>query len=242
MCAGDCLHLWWVALILLAIHVLFVTAMVLAPGILIVRKGGYDHRRWGKIYFWCWTGIAFLVLLLRIHEPFNGPSMMAVGVFYIAFTGRRSLYHKSSVEKATWLDWAGIAFAIAFGLALFFHGLTDFRLYLNRFEIVVGLLCLVLARFEIWDLLRPRDDPRSWLFKHMRNMLVSFVGGISIVVFVTMQFLPNYVYLSLPWLIGLPAVAGWMHYYRRKHGGESWIGMPARSPATNAIGDVGNAS
>src|SRR5258708_6396890 len=58
-------------------------AFFLAPAALITAKGGKQHRRWGKIYFWMMAVVALTALVLSVYRPIPFLTLVAVFSFYM---------------------------------------------------------------------------------------------------------------------------------------------------------------
>src|ERR1700735_1184332 len=99
----------------LALHIAMgAVAFVCAPVALATVKGGRMHRRWGKIYFWAMAGVAGTAVFLSIMLPILFLVLVAVFIFYAAFSGYRILYLKALTRggKPHFVDWlaAGLTF------------------------------------------------------------------------------------------------------------------------------------
>src|SRR5437588_569476 len=69
-------------------------AFFIAPVVLAMVKGGKQHRRWGKVYFWMMAVVAATALVLGFYRPIVFLALIAVFSFYMAFVGYRVLYRK----------------------------------------------------------------------------------------------------------------------------------------------------
>jgi uncharacterized membrane protein len=103
---------------LLLIHVAAgLTALVMAPLAMLVRKGGTAHRRWGKVYFWAMFAIFASSLAVMTYRLNLFLLFIAVLAFYSAFSGCRVLQRKRPQRGrgAAWLDWAGAGLGLGSG-------------------------------------------------------------------------------------------------------------------------------
>ena len=66
----------------------------MAPGAILIVKGGLWQRRWGKIYFWAMAVVAASALAMTLLKPNVFLLMIALFAFYLAFRGYCTLYHK----------------------------------------------------------------------------------------------------------------------------------------------------
>ena len=93
-------------------------AFFIAPVVLAMVKGGKQHRRWGKVYFWMMAVVAATALVLGFYRPIVFLALIAVFSFYMAFVGYRVLYRKQprKGQGATLLDWTGTILVLAAGV------------------------------------------------------------------------------------------------------------------------------
>ena len=52
-------------------QILQVLNIACAPVALATAKGGKNHRRWGKIYFWAMAGVGATALILSLALPIS---------------------------------------------------------------------------------------------------------------------------------------------------------------------------
>ena len=65
---------------------------LIAPAVLAMVKGGKQHRRWGKIYFWMMACVAATALVLGFYRPILFLALLAIFSFYLAFSGYRQIW------------------------------------------------------------------------------------------------------------------------------------------------------
>ncbi|MDQ3248950.1 MAG: DUF2306 domain-containing protein, partial [Chloroflexota bacterium] len=79
--------------VLIVTHVLAaLLALVIAPIAMATQKGGQNHRRWGKVYFWAMfvaNGGALILLAWRFNIFLFGVTILS---FYSALSGYRVIY------------------------------------------------------------------------------------------------------------------------------------------------------
>ena len=98
---------WWFH-IFLAIHITVgVLSFVLAPVALATAKGGRQHRRWGKVYFWSMAVVAGTALPMALFRPVLFLVLVSVLSFYLTFSGVRilRLKHLACGGSAQPVDW-----------------------------------------------------------------------------------------------------------------------------------------
>ncbi len=208
---------------LLGIHIAAgSTAFVMAPLALLTAKGGKAHRRWGKIYFWSMAVVASTAIVLALYRPVLFLALVAVFSFYAAFSAYRVLFHKNLPrgEKVTWPDWAAAIFTFACSLALALLGVFKPVLVQNLSipAIVFGIIGMWLGAKSIWQFVHPPTEKMFWWYKHLGNMLASYIAAWTAFSVTTIgRFIHGgWVIWVLPTAIGIPAIALTTAYYKRK--------------------------
>jgi uncharacterized membrane protein len=196
-------------------------AFFIAPVVLSVVKGGKQHRRWGKVYFWSMAVVAGSALILSLYRPIVFLALVAVFSFYMAFSGYRVLYHKrpDQGEKATAIDWVGAFLMFGAGFALIILGLaqpTRLWVKLSTVAIAFGITGMFFGVRDVWSFVQTPKDRRFWWYNHMGGMIGSYIAAVSAFSVVNFSFLPTAVRWLWPSAIGIPAILLWIRYYRRK--------------------------
>lgn len=206
---------------LLVLHVgAGIVSFVAAPLALMARKGAAGHRLFGKIFFYAMTVVFFTALILASvrWNPFL--LMIAVFSYYGVVSGYRALYHKQLHlgKGVTWLDWC--AAVLATGFNLLFLGLGIYWLAQSQ---GVGILAVVFSSLglagcarDIWWFLHPPKDKHRWLFRHIGNMMGSYIAAITAFSSQTMNFLPGLMQWLWPTLLISPLIVFWIRYYRNQ--------------------------
>jgi uncharacterized membrane protein len=192
-------------------------ALIVAPLAMITVKGGLWHRRWGKIYFWAMVGISISATIMCFIRSGLFLFLVAIFSFYLALTGYTALRRKKPEDRPGWLDWlATIAMLIA-GVALVGSGALDSSLGNERYvRIVFGLLGLRLSLLDIRSFVRPSQDKRAWMFRHMTRFLAAYIATVTAFSVVNFQFLPYLWRWLWPTVIGIAGILIWRSYYERK--------------------------
>lgn len=222
---------------LVIIHVLgALLSLAVAPVAMIVQKGGRNHRRWGKIYFWGMfvTNISALILLTyRFNIFLLGVTIIS---FYGAIVGYRVLYRKRPQlgQGANWFDWGVSIITLAAGVMLIvwsvlaYFGTTlagpplgnDAPLVLVLLPLGFGLMILQNAATDLYRFIRPIQDRNWWWFAHMNAMLGSYIGlTTALMVQQVGPRLPAniaWIVWILPAILGTIGIGQWMSYYRRQ--------------------------
>ncbi len=204
------------------IHILADTvALVVAPIALLTLKGGPTHRRWGKVYFWAMAVVASTAIVVGSWRGLLFLMLVAVFSFYFALSGYRVLYRKRPDlgQRASSLDWAAAGITLAASAALIVLGLTQPTPTFQRLSTVAkvfGFIGLIIAGLDVWQFLSPPGDKRAWWYKHMANMIGSYIASVTAFSVVNLYFLPTTLRWLWPTIIGTPAIAIWITYYKRR--------------------------
>ena len=218
--------------ILLYLHIACgVTGFICAPVALLTAKGGKTHRRWGKIYFWAMAGVAVTALILSFALPIFFLAMVAVFSFYAAFSGYRILYLKDIIKgaHAGFYDWAFALVTLLSSALLFVMGFWKPRLMhvgliqiaghpVSIVSIVFGCIGINLALGSIRRFLKRPDHRMFWWFDHMQGMIASYIAAMTAFSAVNLSrwFGAAWWVWLWPTILGVPAIAIWTAYYRKK--------------------------
>jgi uncharacterized membrane protein len=206
----------------LGIHILAGTvALLVAPIALLTVKGGPTHRRWGKVYFWAMAIVAATALVVGYWRSLLFLMLVAVFSFYFALSGYRVLYRKRPDlgQRASALDWTAAGLTLAASAALIVLGLTQPTPTFQRLSmvaVVFGIVGLIIAGLDVWQFLSPPEDKRAWWYKHMANMIGSYIAAVSAFSVVNFYFLPTTLRWLWPTMIGTPGIVIWITYYKRR--------------------------
>ena len=148
----------------LIIHVLFGgIALFVAPAAMVTAKGGLWHRRWGKIFFWAITGVASTAVVLSLIRSGLFFLLVALFSFYLAFTGYRVLYRKTSQQRASQGDWIAASAMLVGSIVLLAYG--AYLMLTSSFgmvALVFGALGLLFAVRDIHEFRHHPADRMAW--------------------------------------------------------------------------------
>ncbi len=205
---------------ILWIHVLAGTlALVVAPIALVTAKGGLTHRRWGKVYFWAMAVVAVTAIVVGYWRSILFLMLTAVFSFYAALSGYRVLYRKRPDlgQRPRTLDWIAAGITLVASAALITLGIarpTPRLQELSTVAIVFGLVGLSISGLDVWRFWRPPTERMAWWYKHMANMIGSYIAAVTAFSVVNFHVLPTTIRWLWPTMIGTPLIAIWITYYK----------------------------
>ena len=218
--------------ILLYLHIACgATGFLCAPVALLTKKGGRNHRYWGKVYFWAMTGVAVTALTLSFALPIYFLAMVSVFSFYAAFAAYRILYLKDLPKGARpkAYDWAAAILTILSSAVLFAMGFLEPRLMgvglirvagypVSIVSVVFGILGMRLGYASVRKFLHPPQQRTFWWFSHMQGMIASYIAAMTAFSAVNLGhwFGPAWWVWLWPTIVGVPAIAIWSGYYEKK--------------------------
>jgi uncharacterized membrane protein len=213
----------------LYLHIAGGTAALLSMLIpLVTKKGGPTHRRAGWVFVTGMTIVSMTAFLLAGTRWLTDstPQGREAGafLFFVAIltatsvsAGVRVLRAKTRTGKHRhpW-DVGWPALLITSSAAAAFYGLTTGHHLFTAFSII-GLF-VGGGQLAYW-LTRP-SHPMHWWFEHMGSMLGSCIAATTAFLVVNANRLGMETFSILVWLaptiIGIPTIAIWTRYYRRK--------------------------
>ena len=215
------------------VHILAGTvALIVAPIALMTVKGGPTHRRWGKVYFWAMGVVAATAVVVAYWRNIPFLMLTAVFSFYLALSGYRALYLKRPDlgQRPAAFDWIAAGITLVASATLVTLGITKptprFQ-ELSKVAIVFGFIGLTISGFDVLRFLRPPADKRAWWYKHMANMIGSYIAAVTAFSVVNLHSLPTTVRWLWPTAIGTPLITAWITYYKRRFAPKSGAAAPA---------------
>jgi hypothetical protein len=221
----------WLRLLLYVHIACGATGFLCAPIALVTKKGGHNHRYWGKIYFWAMTGVAVTALILSFALPIWFLAMVSVFSFYASFAAYRVLYLKDLTRGGSpkAYDWAASILTIASSAVLCLMGiLKPYAMGIGIIPIaghavsivsvVFGFLGMRLGFNSLQRFLRPPQERMFWWFDHLQGMIASYIAAMTAFSSVNLSrwFGAAWWVWLWPTIIGVPAIALWTRYYKKK--------------------------
>ncbi len=199
-----------------------ITALLVAPIAMAVKKGGKAHARWGLIFFWTMTVIFVTALFLSTVKWIPFLLMIAVFSYYSVFSAYRWKFLKhlyNGKDQLRWFDWAALIinglFNIAFvswGLYLIIQGVSSAFPYL---AIGFGFFGFRMS-LRNYKLFKKKHNATTWLFEHLGGMVGGFIATVTAFSAQILTFLPDFIQWAWPAMIGVPLINYWSRLYKKK--------------------------
>jgi hypothetical protein len=218
--------------VLLVLHIACgVVGFVCAPLALATVKGGKAHRRFGKLYFWAMAGVAITALTLSFLLPIYFLAMVAIFSFYSAFAAYRILYLKDMYKggRPQAVDWLAAIVTTLSSLVLFMMGILGPELMkvglmtivghtVSIVSIVFGIIGMRMGLGSIYGFVKPSGEKMFWWFDHLQGMIGSYIAAMTAFSAVNLSrwFGPAWWVWLWPTIVGVPAIAIWTAYYKKK--------------------------
>ena len=193
----------------------------------IGRKGGVNHRRWGRVFTVAMliTGtLAICLSLMTINDPLSthphlagrfeasflrgifGWMMLHMGVLTINLAWYGWLCVKNGRRREKSREWRNLALQPLLALAALNCALQGFIID-QPLMMAISLVGLATAGTNLWFLYKPAPGPMDWLKEHVKALVGA---GISVytafMAFGSVRILPELALNPLMWAI--PLVTG----------------------------------
>ena len=216
----------------LALHIAAgVTSLVSMWIPMFAKKGALLHRRAGKVFVGAMATVSVTSLMLAgarfLFDP--RPEARRAGLFLLfvsiltgasVSTGVRVLRTKNRVgPNLHWWDLGLATLLTASSVAMMIYGIATGAALLATFP-VIGL---VNGGGQLAYWLRNPRSPMHWWFEHMSSMLGACIAATTAFLVVNAQRWGLDTFSIVLWLapsiVGVPVIAIWTGYYRRKFSG-----------------------
>jgi uncharacterized membrane protein len=200
---------------------------------MFARKGATLHRRVGMVFVVAMTTVSLTALLLASARFLFDPTERgrAAGLFLLfvsiltgaaVSSGMRVLRAKKRTgPHLHWWDVGIAALLTTSSVAAAVYGIVAGRTLFTAFA-AIGLLTGG-GQLAYW--LRAPRSPMHWWFEHMSSMLGACIAATTAFLVVNAQRWGLETFSIVVWLVpamvGTPAIAIWISYYRRKFSGRS---------------------
>ncbi|WP_323676857.1 hypothetical protein [Halorubellus sp. PRR65] len=201
----------------LLLHVAAGTVALFAGfGALVATKGGWWHRRAGKVFVVSMGVVVATTFGLLAIDPTSFRIILGlVAVFsgYLALSGYRAIARRGPDKTAHYVDWTAAAGVIvacagltAWGVLWFLDGRT--------FGVAMVVFGGIGIAFGAVDVLSFRDpDPGALLVSHLQRMIAAFIATASAVSAVNLTPTLGIVAWLWPTVLGVPLIAYWSEKY-----------------------------
>ena len=163
--------------IITAIRILHIaagfTGFFIAPVAMVLKKGGDNHRFWGKIYFYAMATATISALIVAAYRPNYFLLGLSVFSFHLAFSGYRVLFRKRPDDKAASYDWLVTIATIGCGVLLVTLGITHAQGPFQILFLVFGAGMGFNGVKQAMNYLSKKRKKNDWFFDHMTGMLGS---------------------------------------------------------------------
>ena len=228
----------------LALHIIAgITALVSMWIPMFARKGAQLHKRIGMVFVGAMATVSATALTLagarflfdaRPEGQRAGLFLLFVSILTAASVsaGVRVLRTKNRVgPNLHWWDVGLAALLTASSVAMAIYGITTGATLFAAFS-VIGL---VNGGGQLAYWLRNPRSPMHWWFEHMSSMLGACIAATTAFLVVNAQRWGLETFSMVVWLapsiVGVPAIAMWTGYYRRKFSGRR-VGRVLSASAT----------
>ncbi len=184
--------------------------------VLVLKKGGRNHKRVGAVFYWAMNvaGISSLILAGLHSNHF----LFIVGVFtlYMNLTGRVYLKFKRGNAVITLADKLPTFFmAIA---AFLFVVLGAMILSKNSFGWVYLNFAIISIRFILSDYAffrGKRKYANQWLLSHLQRMVGTYIASVTAFLVVNVRLEPAVILWLGPTFLIVPLIIYWSKKYRK---------------------------
>lgn len=197
-------------------------ALVVAPVAMAVKKGGPQHRLWGKIFFWSMCVVGASAMGMSVIKSNIFLAMVGVFSFYLVASGYRALYrrHVNSFKDVANVDWILLAVSGLFCAGLMVLGslllVKNISEPFGYISLVFGILGCRSVFNDIKSFTIIDHHKENWLYHHMSGMVGGYIATVSAFSAVNMNFLPGIIQWLWPTFIGVPLTTYWISKYKKK--------------------------
>lgn len=182
---------------------------------IVVKKGGFVHKRSGKLFFLSMLLSALIALILALLPKHESPFLLSIGVFstYFLLGGYRSLKFKNDnldLRLDNFLAWV----IIITGISMICYPLIS-RGVINIVLTVFGIASII---FGIQDLVLFKNQEKLkkvWLASHLGKMMGAYISAVTAFVVVN-HLLPGVFAWFGPSIPGTFYIVYWTRKVRKQ--------------------------
>lgn len=196
-----------------------VLALAAGAGALLTVKGGFRHRRFGRVYVAAMTVVAATALALYPLGPSADRlllALVAVFSYYFVFSGYRALGRAAPGAPAEPPDWAGVGVLGLASVGLLAVGALaaarggGFAPVLLAF----GGIGTAFAAVDLRAFRHPAAVDRHWALAHLTRMGAGYIATVTAFVTVNLTAVPPLVRWLGPTAIGTLGITLAVRRYR----------------------------
>lgn len=205
--------------VLLILHIVTGTIGLLSGTVnMIAKKGGKNHRLFGKLFLYGMLTVSFSAFVLSVIHP--NYFLFIVGVFtlYMVGSGTRYLHLKNlgKNQNVGLIDWSLTYFMLVFGMLFILFGIYHL-LHKNTFGvvfIVFGSIGLRMVQSDFNNFKGRSKDSNTWLLVHIQRIIGTYISALTAFLVVNNTILPSIVAWLLPSVIITPLIFKWVKKYK----------------------------
>ncbi len=195
---------------LLGIHIIGGSIALLSAAVAVAtKKGGKQHRRFGKWYTAGMLGVFLTAVPLAFLKNNVFLFLIALFSFYLVFSGFRFARNKSGVPHVQ--DWIAVTTMLLSGvgmtaLSFMFHRQGDAQWVTL---IVFGLIAGGLGISDFMILRNRHATGQHRIARHLTNMLAGTIATVTAVLVVNVSTNPAWIAWLTPTVIITPVIVYW---------------------------------
>ena len=196
--------------VLLLVHIIGGSvALLCAGGALVTKKGGPDHRFFGKGYVAGMTAVFLSALPLAAFQANLFLLLIAFFSFYLVFSGFRFARNKTGAPGGQ--DWIAVGFAVLSGVGMWGLGYFLFKSANNQWVtlIVFGTLGTLLGVSDGVAWIKGALTGRKRIARHLTNMLAGTISTVTAVLVVNVATDPPWIAWIAPTIVITPFIIYW---------------------------------
>jgi len=174
---------------------------------LIVKKGGFLHRKSGLVFVFTMLVSAIMSMTVAVQPNHISPFLLSVGILTIYFVigGYLALRYKKKYVNLIADKCLALAMLVI-GIAMMSHPL--FLNHINIVMIVFGVLGTIFAVKDFANFYFHEELHKQWLTLHLGKITGGYISAFTAFIVVN-QFLPGIIGWILPGIIGGVFIAIW---------------------------------
>ncbi len=186
---------------LILVHVLFGATALLAGSVsLVVKKGGFVHRKSGKIFVISMVISAVISMTIAVQPNHINTFLLSIGILTIYFSlgGYLALRYKKKYVNLLVDRCLSLAMFVI-GIAMMMHPL--FLNHLNIEMFIFGVIGFIFAGRDFIYFYKHEELQNHWLTLHLGKITGGYISAFTAFIVVN-QYLPGIVGWVAPSIVG----------------------------------------